>query len=245
MAYKVQQQIIETDRILRESLSDIMDYKEELSDGSDIMNTKSCQDIHNTESSLKLLEKNRDSKNLINEFKTQDKNKSSNTDETKSPLRDLEKNGEIKNQINDLNTLHNNKFSDMNKNTTNMEQVSTREKQQLECSLNCNKCNIKFENYKAFHNHILKHKFTKCHLCGASIRSDNFRRHYEMHTAPTEVCEICGKTAKNKESLRGHMFCQHKENPVLYKCDECNREFKQRYKYTLHIRKAHTGKFLV
>lgn len=105
----------------------------------------------------------------------------------------------------------------------------------------CERCDIKFENNKSLQAHMSKHKVRVCSICNSSIRSDNFKRHFELHSATTEICEICGKTAKNKESLRGHMFYQHRENAALYKCEHCDREFRYRYKYKLHIRKAHTG----
>lgn len=107
--------------------------------------------------------------------------------------------------------------------------------------LECEQCDLKFEDSKRFHAHSSKHKLCTCTICGMSIRSDNFKRHVELHSAGTEICEICGKTAKNKESLRGHMFYQHRDKAATYKCEYCGHVFKYRYKYNLHIRKMHTG----
>lgn len=110
--------------------------------------------------------------------------------------------------------------------------------------LSCTYCNDEFNSTKEMQCHMSKHKLTKCSICNASIRSDNFKRHFELHTAPKEICEICGKTAKNKESLRGHMFYQHRDNGELYKCQFCPKVFRYRYKHKMHVRKAHTGKLL-
>lgn len=107
--------------------------------------------------------------------------------------------------------------------------------------LQCEQCKVVCESKRLLSAHMMKHKFTVCPICSSSIRSDNFKRHYEMHSAGAEICEICGKTAKNKESLRGHMFHQHRENAPTYKCDHCGRLFNHRYKYTMHIKKTHTG----
>lgn len=122
--------------------------------------------------------------------------------------------------------------------------MAQKRKQLSKRSLECDRCNIKFENSRLLQAHMSKHKFKECSICNSSIRADNFKRHFELHSASKEICEICGKTAKNKESLRGHMFYQHRNNAEKYKCDECNREFRYRYKYTLHVRKVHTGLLL-
>lgn len=109
-------------------------------------------------------------------------------------------------------------------------------------ALQCDQCEMSFEDSKEFRAHMMKHNLRTCPICSISIRSDNFKRHYEMHSASTEVCEICGKLAKNKESLRGHMFHQHKHTADTYKCDHCDRRFRYKYKYKLHIQKVHIGK---
>lgn len=117
----------------------------------------------------------------------------------------------------------------------------TKKRAKEQRSLKCEDCDITFENYKLMYLHSLKHKLTYCTICNTSIRTDNFKKHFENHTAPPEICEICGKTVKNKESLRGHMFHVHRENARSFKCEECNKVFKVRYRYNLHVQKAHTG----
>lgn len=107
--------------------------------------------------------------------------------------------------------------------------------------LRCEHCDVKFEDGKTFRAHLSKHNLITCPVCDAVVRSDNFKRHSELHNAKREVCEICGKTAKNKESLRGHMFYQHRENAEVYKCEQCNRVFRYKCKYKLHILKTHIG----
>lgn len=108
--------------------------------------------------------------------------------------------------------------------------------------LMCDQCAISFEDAKSFNAHMAKHRSKTCPLCGVSIRSDNFKKHVDMHNASPEVCEICGAVAKNKESLRGHMFHQHKNRADSYKCQFCDRMFRYKYKHTLHIQKVHIGK---
>lgn len=106
----------------------------------------------------------------------------------------------------------------------------------------CDQCEIGFEDVKSFNAHMGRHRCKTCSICGASIRADNFKKHVDMHSASTEVCEICGAVAKNKESLRGHMFHQHKRTADSYKCEFCGSMFRYKYKYRLHIQKVHVGK---
>lgn len=108
----------------------------------------------------------------------------------------------------------------------------------------CSQCEMSFEDKRSFNAHMGKHKCKTCTICGASIRSDNFKKHFDSHSANPEVCEICGAVAKNKESLRGHMFHQHKRSADSYKCELCDSRFRYKYKYSLHIQKIHIGKKL-
>lgn len=117
----------------------------------------------------------------------------------------------------------------------------TAEKEKLPRKLFCEHCDATFEDSKKFKAHLSKHSFTTCPECNQLVRSDNFKRHFVLHNASTEICEICGKIAKNKESLRVHMFYQHRENAELIKCDQCNLIFRNKYKYKLHIQKSHIG----
>lgn len=125
-----------------------------------------------------------------------------------------------------------------------VKQNPRRSKKRLPKRLECDQCELKFENVKAWRNHLHKHKLTKCPKCNRLIRVDNFKRHFEMHSASAEICEICGKTAKNKESLRGHMYYQHRTNPEAFKCEHCGRVFSYKSKYSLHIKQMHTGRIL-
>lgn len=108
--------------------------------------------------------------------------------------------------------------------------------------LRCDECEIDFFTRRQLRAHNMKHTLIKCSICSASIRADNFKRHFEMHGAGPEICEICGSIAKNKESLRGHMFHQHKHTADTYKCELCGSRFRYKYKYRLHIQKVHVGK---
>lgn len=105
----------------------------------------------------------------------------------------------------------------------------------------CETCSLSFSDKASFNLHSLKHKKTKCHICSRLIRSDNIRKHVMLHTAGPSVCSLCGVTCKNIESLRGHIFYQHKHAAQQYVCEECGKGFRIKYKFLLHKKKAHMG----
>lgn len=110
-------------------------------------------------------------------------------------------------------------------------------KQELVCEI----CNLKFTYKSEFNLHKNKHKKSKCQICNAVIRTDNFRKHLMLHNAAPMNCKICGTTCKNIESLRGHIYYQHKMQPDTYVCEECGKKFRTKYKFSLHKKKEHTG----
>ncbi|XP_074037588.1 uncharacterized protein [Leptinotarsa decemlineata] len=110
-----------------------------------------------------------------------------------------------------------------------------------EKSLACEICNLSFLDKPSYNLHNAKHKKTKCHICSRMIRSDNIKKHIMLHTAGPSVCQMCGATCKNIESLRGHIFYQHKSSAEQYVCEECGQGFRIKYKFLLHKKKAHMG----
>ncbi|KAL3266247.1 hypothetical protein HHI36_010427 [Cryptolaemus montrouzieri] len=109
-------------------------------------------------------------------------------------------------------------------------------------NFSCAECKLEFQNNKyAYYLHMLKHKKSQCKICGILIRSDNMSKHVECHTSGPRVCDLCGTTCKNIESLRGHIFYMHRKTADQYKCDQCNRSFRMKYKLELHKKKEHIG----
>lgn len=108
-------------------------------------------------------------------------------------------------------------------------------------NLKCEICNITFKDRASYTTHCGKHKKTTCEICSISIRSDNFKKHLLLHTSGPTSCDICGATCKNIESLRGHIFYQHKSSANEYVCEECGKHFRIKYKFELHKKKEHTG----
>lgn len=105
----------------------------------------------------------------------------------------------------------------------------------------CEICNLKFNFRSELYIHKNKHRKTKCEICNAVIRTDNFRKHIMLHNAAPMNCKLCGATCKNIESLRGHTYYQHKMKADNYVCEECGKKFRTKYKFSLHKRKEHTG----
>ncbi|KAB0796135.1 hypothetical protein PPYR_07517 [Photinus pyralis] len=104
----------------------------------------------------------------------------------------------------------------------------------------CLQCGAKFSSKKSLQQHMAKHKVDSCPFCQVVMRRDNLKKHIQIHTDSPEVCEICGKLAKNKESLRGHMNYAHKKKAKI-KCKECGKEFKSTHHYNTHFRNVHLG----
>lgn len=105
----------------------------------------------------------------------------------------------------------------------------------------CEICNLEFAYRSEFTLHKNKHKKSQCEICNALIRTDNFRKHLMLHSAEPMNCKLCGTTCKNIESLRGHIYYQHKMKADTYVCEECGKKFRTKYKFSLHKKKEHTG----
>ncbi|KAJ8947524.1 hypothetical protein NQ318_005001 [Aromia moschata] len=108
-------------------------------------------------------------------------------------------------------------------------------------NLTCETCNITFKDRSSYYTHCGKHKKTLCQICHHLIRTDNFKKHLLLHTSGPTVCNLCGATCKNVESLRGHIFYQHKSTANEYTCEICGRHFRIKYKFELHKKKEHIG----
>nr|CAH7757645.1 unnamed protein product [Callosobruchus chinensis] len=122
-----------------------------------------------------------------------------------------------------------------------IQKVMSRKATRDQTTYTCEVCNISFSNKPAYTLHSNKHKKTKCEICNRVTRSDNFRKHLMLHSSGPSVCNLCGATCKNIESLRGHMFYQHRSSSDAYVCEECGKRFKIKYKFLLHKTKVHTG----
>ncbi|KAF5275553.1 hypothetical protein FQR65_LT04156 [Abscondita terminalis] len=107
-------------------------------------------------------------------------------------------------------------------------------------AMDCTECGLNFTSKKLFQQHRAKHRVDNCPFCFVVMRRDNLKKHMQIHVESPEVCEICGKVAKNKESLRGHINYLHKKKAKT-KCDYCEKEFKSTHHYNTHVRNVHLG----
>ncbi|XP_063908676.1 zinc finger and BTB domain-containing protein 49-like isoform X2 [Zophobas morio] len=100
------------------------------------------------------------------------------------------------------------------------------------------KCNICDKTFPSRFK-LYSHKRTEhvapgvCNVCGMVVRSDNLKRHIQLHLAQPVECKDCGKIFKNSESLRGHMLI-HKG--VIYTCEICGRMCKVKSEYKRHMK---------
>ncbi|XP_066246982.1 zinc finger protein 260-like [Euwallacea similis] len=117
---------------------------------------------------------------------------------------------------------------------TNEKNVKPLSKSILECSM----CQIKFPNKLKYNRHMNRHKNRVCPICNKTIRSEYLKKHISLHNALPAVCEICGVTRKNQNSLRMHIFYYHKQG--LTACKDCGKTFRTKTKLLYHQRKVHT-----
>ncbi|KAK4886260.1 hypothetical protein RN001_002531 [Aquatica leii] len=122
----------------------------------------------------------------------------------------------------------------------NLENENSREHSESKSSLECLDCGLKFKSKKLQQQHMAKHRVDSCPFCFVVMRRDNLKKHIQIHVESPEVCDICGKVAKNKESLRGHINYLHKKKAKT-KCDYCEKEFKSNHHYNTHVRNVHLG----
>ncbi|XP_008192073.1 zinc finger protein 112 isoform X2 [Tribolium castaneum] len=100
----------------------------------------------------------------------------------------------------------------------------------------CKECEKQFTCKRKFNSHT--HRRKKCPICGAQITISNFRKHTLNHSSGPQICELCGATLSNLESLRGHLTYTHSSQ--IFNCDKCGKVFHKRYTYQLHLKK-HAG----
>lgn len=106
----------------------------------------------------------------------------------------------------------------------------------------CAECGEMFgQDAYAFKLHRAKHKNSQCNICGIVIRSVNMKKHIESHTGESSICELCGAVCKSL-SLRSHIYYMHEQPADKFKCDQCSRSFRRKFRLVQHKMKAHTGR---
>ena len=119
-------------------------------------------------------------------------------------------------------------------------------------SLSCEDCGKKFTMPNALKNHRLNNHTVfpkRCddcgHICATTVIYKNHRT--EVHNEwggedRTVPCEICGKSLKNKYSLKLHVKLVHEKTAAEFPCDECGRVLKSKNSLEYHKR-VHTGEY--
>lgn len=103
----------------------------------------------------------------------------------------------------------------------------------------CSECNLTFSSRIKLNNHRRSVHMAPgvCNICGIVMRTDNLKRHVQMHSEGPVKCNICGKIFKNPESLRGHTLI-HKG--ITYTCGICGKTSRVKSEHHRHL-KTHTG----
>lgn len=98
----------------------------------------------------------------------------------------------------------------------------------------CQLCNFICTELREWTNHRNGHANVMCSICGKELRKTSLKVHMRIHVDSPVFCNICGKTAKNPESLRNHMMA-HKN--IKYQCRVCGNTYKYPSGYRSHIRR--------
>lgn len=105
----------------------------------------------------------------------------------------------------------------------------------------CSVCDKTFSSrFKLYNHKRTEHmKPGVCNVCGMIVRSDNLKRHVQLHLETPIECKHCSKVFKNSESLRGHMLIHR---GIIFTCEICEKNFKVKAEYKRHL-KTHTGQY--
>ena len=108
----------------------------------------------------------------------------------------------------------------------------------------CEQCPAKFRFRRSLENHIAKDhekQFNfKCEICESKFSlSFNLAAHVKRHSQPNVVCPECGKSLRNKNSLKIHKL-YHANPHIPCKWQGCSKAFKLKIDLAIHTR-IHTG----
>lgn len=82
-------------------------------------------------------------------------------------------------------------------------------------------------------------------LRGAQLRLESKLNELESKKKKTKQvdepvqCEICGKTLKNRYTLKTHIANRHTDNRERFKCSICGKDLKSKYYLQYHINRIH------
>ena len=114
--------------------------------------------------------------------------------------------------------------------------------------INCNTCNVKFENKRALNKHTLQvhdlfHLQFKCAQCYFVTKSSaSLSRHTsEVHEGIRSFCEQCKYSCADRGFMKKHIQSVHEG--VRYYCEDCGKEFKLANalkEHTIRIHEQHS-----
>lgn len=100
----------------------------------------------------------------------------------------------------------------------------------------CIICEMDCKDIRELKTHVKTHKGPNpynCFICNKSYTMKRYlKRHMVCHTDfPRYRCTKCGSRFKVKNELEFHIFSNHSSEKAIYKCNQCNREFKHKGNY--------------
>lgn len=102
----------------------------------------------------------------------------------------------------------------------------------------CQLCNLEFQLYDDFKEHIDSHPESLiCLICGISAPDqDALELHQSTHIVKLKFsCDVCGRKYQSKNSLSTHVRV-HMTSADFYFCEVCGKTFKFRPSYVYHMK---------
>ncbi|CAK1601682.1 unnamed protein product [Parnassius mnemosyne] len=84
----------------------------------------------------------------------------------------------------------------------------------------------------------------KCRICGKTSKNKHtLRMHEKSHAKRSPcVCDICGKTFVSTTVLKAHLETHEENRERRYECDQCDKKFFSNTVLLSHISKCHRGR---
>ena len=88
---------------------------------------------------------------------------------------------------------------------------------------------------------VKSHKVLKCHHCFQKFTEYwPYEKHILMHENEESLCPECGKVLKNGLERKAHMRAHEVRQSEKYKCDNCDKVFRNKHTLQIHINGSHT-----
>lgn len=135
---------------------------------------------------------------------------------------------EFKKETKSLPKPHQKTFSKDKKQWKNKKKSTKNKNYTYTFDLSCKNCNLSFEDFASWENHLKTHPSPKSY---EKTNSKDDERLYQ--------CSLCFRRCKTKKTLSKHMKLHERTDHIKYSCDKCKREFKYKSFLESHVISVH------